>query len=219
MHFFALNKCLKRMIKEKKSTEVRGKIIKTARDLFIKNGLNGTSIRDIANASGTNVAMVNYYFQSKDNLFEVIFKDTFDLLAERVFSAIDSDLPFFDMIRKWVYSYYDTLMEDPQLPIFILNELSQRKLTFEEQLRMKNPYQVFAKLAIRINEEEQKGTIRKLPVSDFLLNLVSLSIFPFVFGPVATTFLNLSEKEYKELLENHKEYVVDFIINAIKIKD
>lgn len=204
------------MLNEENSNDVRTKIIDVSRSLFIKKGLKGTTVRDIATAAGTNVAMVNYYFQSKDKLFDAIFEEAFGVLVTRIFSAIDSELPFFEMVRKWVYSYYDTLMEYPQLPIFVLNELNQNPAMLEEKLKLQNPYQIYSKLAIRIHEEEKKGTIRPLPVSDFLLNLVSLSVFPFVFGPVATRFINLSEKQYKELLDNHKEYVVEFIIAAIK---
>lgn len=204
------------MLNEQNSNEVRTKIMEVSRDLFIKKGLKGTTVREIATSAGTNVAMVNYYFHSKDKLFDAIFEEAFAVLVTRIFSAIDSELPFFEMIRKWVYSYYDILMEYPQLPIFVLNELNQNPLMLQEKLKLKNPYQIYSKLAIRINEEEKKGSIHKLPISDFLLNLVSLSIFPFVFGPVATSFINLSAEQYKELLENHKEYVVEFIINAIK---
>lgn len=204
------------MLNEENSNEVRTKIIDVSRSLFIKKGLKGTTVRNIATAAGTNVAMVNYYFQSKDKLFDAIFEEAFGVLVTRIFSAIDSELPFFEMVQKWVYSYYDTLMEYPQLPIFVLNELNQNPAMLEEKLKLQNPYQIYSKLAIRIHEEEKKGTIRPLPVSDFLLNLVSLSVFPFVFGPVATRFINLSEKQYKELLDNHKKYVVEFIIAAIK---
>lgn len=205
------------MLDEQNSTEVRNKIIKVSRELFIQKGLKGTTVRDIAQASGTNVSMVNYHFRSKEKLFEAIFEEAFVVLVTRVFSAIDSDLPFFEMIKKWVYSYYDTLSEYPQLPNFVLSELSQNPALLEEKLKLKNPYQVYSKLAIRISEEEQKGTIRKVPVSNFLLSLVSLSIFPFVVKPMATAFLKLPKEQYEELLEDHKKYVVEYIINAIKI--
>jgi AcrR family transcriptional regulator len=205
------------MIEEQDSIEVRDRIIQTARELFIKKGLKGTTVRDIATSSGTNVAMVNYYFQSKGNLFETIFDESFEILVGKVFSTINSDLPFFEIIRRWVYSYYDVLMENPQLPIFVLYELSQNPLGIEKKIREKNPQKVFDKLSVRMRAEVQKGTIRKIDMTDLLLNLVSLSIFPFVFRPIATAFINVSPDDYQALLAEHKESVVEFIINAIKI--
>lgn len=39
-------------------------------DLFAEKGFEGCSIRDLATRAGVNVAMVNYYFGSKEKLFE-----------------------------------------------------------------------------------------------------------------------------------------------------
>ena len=50
----------------------RAHIIETAMDLFAGKGYEGTSIRDIAEKASVNLAMVNYYFGSKEKLFENI---------------------------------------------------------------------------------------------------------------------------------------------------
>src|ERR1700750_1770708 len=50
----------------------REQIIETALKLFAEKGFEGTSIRDIAEKASVNVAMVNYYFGSKEKLFEKI---------------------------------------------------------------------------------------------------------------------------------------------------
>ena len=48
-------------------------IIETAEKLFALHGFAGTSIRDISREAGINVAMVSYYFGSKEKLMEAIF--------------------------------------------------------------------------------------------------------------------------------------------------
>ena len=197
-------------------SEAQRKIVGIARELFVKKGFRGTTVRDIAAESGVNVAMVNYYFRSKEKLFDTIFEEAFTILSEKIFCLIDSDLPFFELIRKWIYSYYDMLLEYPDLPLFVMNELS----TNPEKLNKcfyKNPDLLYLKLMERIKEEEAMGTIRPVPVHDFLLNIVSLSVFPFVAKPIAHQFFNLLEEQYVKLIDKHREYVVDFIINAVKI--
>ena len=200
-------------------TEVQQKIVESARKLFIKKGLKGTTVRDIAAESGVNVAMVNYYFRSKEKLFDAIFEEAFSILAEKIFYLMDSDLPFFELIRKWIYSYYDMLFEYPDLPIFVLNELGANPQKLREKFIYKNVRLLYMKLAKRIKKEEAKGTIRPIPIPDFLLNVISLSIFPFAARPVATQFLNLSEADYAQLLDKHREYVAGFVINAIKMEN
>ncbi|HNO01068.1 MAG TPA: TetR family transcriptional regulator, partial [Chitinophagaceae bacterium] len=42
--------------------------MKKAEKLFAEKGYNGTSVRDIAEKAGINLAMVSYYFGSKEKL-------------------------------------------------------------------------------------------------------------------------------------------------------
>ena len=49
-------------------------IMMVAEKLFAANGYNGTSVRDIAAKAKVNVSMISYYFGSKENLMEELFK-------------------------------------------------------------------------------------------------------------------------------------------------
>ncbi len=205
------------MFKEKQNiSEVKERILEVARDLFIKYGYKGTSIRDIAAASGTNVAMVNYYFNSKYNLFEIIFEEAFTRLQNKIFTTLTSDLPFFELIEKVINSYYDMLMEYPQIPIFILNEVSQNPERLSERVRTLGPHDVFLKMSQRIKEAEEKGIIKETPPLDFLLNVLSLCVFPFIFKNLGSNVANVSQEEYTAMISNHKKYVIEFVINALK---
>ena len=48
-------------------------IIEAAEKLFAAKGFNGTSVRDIAETARINLAMISYYFGSKEKLFEAMF--------------------------------------------------------------------------------------------------------------------------------------------------
>lgn len=54
--------------------EKQEQIILAAERLFSENGFNGTSVRDIAKLAGVNLAMISYYFGSKEKLLEAIFE-------------------------------------------------------------------------------------------------------------------------------------------------
>src|ERR1700712_2485826 len=56
-------------------TDKKTHIINHAIDLFAEKGFEGTSIRDLATRADVNVAMVNYYFGSKEKLFESIVEE------------------------------------------------------------------------------------------------------------------------------------------------
>ena len=54
-------------------SEKQLQIIEAAEILFAAKGFNGTSVRDIAEAAEVNLAMISYYFGSKEKLFEAMF--------------------------------------------------------------------------------------------------------------------------------------------------
>ncbi|HWC52931.1 MAG TPA: TetR family transcriptional regulator [Chitinophagaceae bacterium] len=49
-------------------------IMEAAEKLFAEKGFAGTSVRDIADEADVNLAMISYYFGSKEKLMETIFK-------------------------------------------------------------------------------------------------------------------------------------------------
>lgn len=211
-----LNNRLEHMFNKEDSSEVKNKILKEAQVLFIKNGYKGASIRDIAKASGTNIAMVNYYFKSKYNLFEIIFEDALDIFTKRIFETVTSDLPFFELIETWIHTYYELLFEYPQIAAFILNEVSLNPEGLTQRIKKRNPYNSFSKIEKRIEEEVRKGTIRETPAADFLLNILSMCMFPFMFGNLAMTLMEIPQGIYNELIANHEKYVIEFTVRALK---
>lgn len=210
---------IEEMTKTHTTSDVSERILKAARALFIANGYAGTSIRDIASASGANVAHIKYYFDSKSKLFEIIFDEAFEILARRVFSTLDSDIPFLEMLEKWIDIYYDILPRYPLIPIFILNELNQSPDTLAKKIIEKNPQRIFHKLSERMEIEIEKGTIRDIPVVDLGLNILSLCVFPFIFSGFATNIANKSGNEYNMIINEHRQHVVDFVMNALKPAD
>ena len=195
---------------------VKDRILKAAKELFISKGFAGTSIRDIASASDSNVAHVKYYFQSKANLFEIIFDEAFDILINRVSATITSDLPFEEMIERWITTYFELLPHYPQIPMFVLSEINHSPDALVDKIARKNPEKIFNRLSERMEEEIKKGTIRPVPVFDLGLNILSLCMFPFMFSGFATRTVGISRSEYNALVANHKQHVVDFVLRALK---
>jgi len=61
--------------------------MESAEKLFADKGFSGTSVRDIAETAGVNLAMISYYFGSKEKLFEAMFahrSESFKLQLENM---------------------------------------------------------------------------------------------------------------------------------------
>lgn len=82
-------------MKNRNSTDTKTKIMLTAFELFGRYGVEGTSIRKIAEQSGVNLAAINYHFKSKENLFWEIMYETF--------KEVDAEIKNFSEKSKDIY--------------------------------------------------------------------------------------------------------------------
>lgn len=61
----------------------RERILAVAEQIFISGGFDGVSVRELTDAAGVNVALVNYYFGSKRNLYLEVLRRRFCTVAEK----------------------------------------------------------------------------------------------------------------------------------------
>ena len=67
------------------------KIKCSARGVFYRKGYTATRISDIAINAGVNRSLVNYYFRSKQALFEIIMKESIATLSEMIQAVINDE--------------------------------------------------------------------------------------------------------------------------------
>jgi len=105
-------------------TDKRDHIIEKAIELFASKGFEGTSIRDLAAAADVNVAMINYYFGSKEKLFEVLVEKkaayTRGIMDE---IANDKTLSSIQKIERIIESYVERLFTNRKFHRVINQEL------------------------------------------------------------------------------------------------
>jgi AcrR family transcriptional regulator len=102
----------------------REHIIEVATELFAVKGFEATSIRELAAKAEVNIAMVNYYFGSKDKLFEamVVHKASFmkGKLAEIAADKSTTDIEKIDLV---IESYVERLLSQPNFHRIVHQEL------------------------------------------------------------------------------------------------
>ncbi len=75
-----------------KGEQTMQNLLAAARKLFAERGFRRTSVRDIANEAGSNVAAVNYHFGSKENLYREVFRQHKLSARERGTAAVNEIL-------------------------------------------------------------------------------------------------------------------------------
>jgi AcrR family transcriptional regulator len=76
------------------------RIVHAARERFLRDGVDGASLRRIARDADTNIGMIYYYFPTKDDLFLAVVEEVYAGLLEGLETALRHDAPFDERIRR-----------------------------------------------------------------------------------------------------------------------
>lgn len=199
-------------------SDAQKEILEAAKNVFTRKGYKGATMRDIAKEAGVNLAMVNYYFRSKDRLFDMIFLDAFGILFAKISASVLGNGSIFAKIENIVDVYIDALIENPLIPNFVLGELARDPERFLSKIKaLKEMKKVIEILSRQIEKEAKEGIIRSVDPFELYLNVVSLSVFPFVARPLLNEVTEITKVDCEKFLDNRKRSVTDFVINAIKM--
>lgn len=201
-----------------KDHKTEQRILDAAKIVFYRKGLSGARMHEIADAAGINKAMLNYYFRSKDKLFEAVFRDGVQKIFPVIRTIISSDLPLFEKIETFADTYISVLTQNPYLPGFILNEVNNNpERLMEVFLGNVMEMDVYKKFSLQVETAVKEGIIKPTDPKQLIVNLMSMCIFPFAAKPVIKVLINLDEENYSSFLEKRKKEIPLFIINAIKV--
>jgi TetR/AcrR family transcriptional regulator len=183
--------------------ETEERIIASAEKLFYQKGKAGTSMQDIADDAGINRTLLNYYFRSKEQLFEAVFRKAMSGFLPDLAAMLNADQGFAEYMPALVEKIIDTMLENPHIPIFILQELSSNP----ERMP-----QIITEMGIDPRKAMERmrsgGVVSPIPGMNsrqLILNLISLCIFPFAAKPVVLDILYKGDNEaYIEAMKDRK---------------
>ncbi|UCH14346.1 MAG: TetR/AcrR family transcriptional regulator [Bacteroidales bacterium] len=205
------------MIQEKYSSDTENRIIKAARKVFIKNGLSGTRMQNIANEAKINKALLHYYFRSKEKLFDAVFKYAFFKFVPKIEEILNSEKSIFEKIELIAEQYIGALMRNQFIPLFVLHEINRNPKRLYELMQQVGITPV--KLVEQIQQEIKKGNIINIRPEQLIINLLSLCVFPIAGRPLLQrVFFHNDKRQYQQFLESRKKEVPQFVINSIKVK-
>jgi TetR/AcrR family transcriptional regulator len=203
--------------------DTESRILEAARRVFIRRGTAGARLQEIAAEAGVNQALVHYYFGSKNELAERVFLDA----AAGVFRALapvpDPTATLEQTLERFVAGYIDAVRRTPFVPAYLLaeshqhperlNALMQKAVGFiPATLAALTLSRVDAMIAQRV----AAGTMRPMSARQFLVNVMSLVVFPFVGRPVLMMAFGFSDESFDEFLDERRRELPGFILNALR---
>ena len=167
----------------------RTHIIETAMDLFAGKGYEGTSIRDIAEKASVNLAMVNYYFGSKEKLFEniveykssvtrgildEILKNNKLSAIEKIYAIIDSYVEKLFTHRSFHRLIYQELIlnQREELQNSIVNNLAPNSVIIKRIIETGIKNGEFKKVDVELTLASLMGTVNQVLLSRKFCNKI-----------------------------------------------
>lgn len=94
-------------------TEKHIHILEVAEQLFAEKGFDGTSVRDIAGKAGVNLAMISYYFGSKEKLMASLI-DFRSGYTRGILEELNKDesLSSWDKVERLIDLYVDKILNN-----------------------------------------------------------------------------------------------------------
>lgn len=142
-------------------SEKQLQILKVAEELFSKNGFDGTSVRTIAKMANINIAMISYYFGSKEKLLETLISYRISNFQVAVGQTIESKSNYIDKIDAIIALLIRRIHEGRKIHKLVHFELSRedQKIDFSNYLKKKDEnVQLFTNL---IKEGQADGSLNK----------------------------------------------------------
>lgn len=196
-----------------KDTSTEEKIKEAARKVFMQKGYSATRTRDIAEEAGINLALLNYYFRSKEKLFHQVMQEKLQQFFGILLKIInDSSTKLETKIDLIVSNYIEVLSENPELPLFVLSEMKGHPDTIKKILPVQK---ITAQISFMEQLKEKRPDLHPI---HFLMNILGMTIFPFVAKPAFSLISATSKSELEMVLNERKKLIPIWVKAMLKAK-
>ena len=199
------------MTEKELSTEE--KILISASKVFTEKGFSGARTRDIAEEAGINLALLNYYFRSKEKLFEQVMKAKIVLLFGQILPIItDEKTTLEEKIDLTTEKYIDILSKNPNLPVFVISEIQKKNSELTSIIPIRK---VFNNSSLIKQIKEKRPDMNPL---HFLVSFLGMTIFPFVAKPIFNAFQIIKDDEFQQFIEERRKLIPVWVKTLLELK-
>ncbi len=192
-------------------------ILQVAEKLFAEKGFDGTSIRDISKEANINIAMISYYFGSKEKLLESLILFRTQDLKIKLENLLATELSPIQKIENYLELYLNKIDSNRNIYHILQTEISNNKrvLDLKEFIEIKKGNLNTLK---KIIEEGQSINIFKKNINIELITPTILgTYFHFIVNRVFfEEILNLdSDQKYNQYIKNELTQHIQKTIKSI----
>ena len=185
------------------------KIKQAAKEVFLKKWLSWSRTREITEKAWVNLALLNYYFGWKEELYNIVM---FEMLEEFQWVILkilnNNETSFEEKMKMFTDNYYDSIIANPKIFPFILDVMRQNIDEIKKKIEKWN----WSFTKTYFAKQYMETTWKSLDdFRDFFINFLWLIAFPVVWAPLFTTFFEFKEDQYYDFLIRRKKFILNII--------
>lgn len=206
--------------KEVKTLDVstEEKIKEAARVVFHKKGYAATRTRDIAEEADINLALLNYYFRSKEKLFDLIMVETLSGFLQHLTAILnDGKTSLEKKIEQIAFNYINFLLNKPGVPLFIMSELRNNPINLMAKLPVQNTV-LNSEFIKQYQTAVETGKVTEQNPLQFLMNVIGLVVFPFIAQPMLKGLGQIDDEQFNQMMQERKKSIPVWIEAMMKAK-
>lgn len=189
-------------------------IIAAAHDVFIRKGMEGARMQEIADEAGTNKALLHYYFHSKQELFNEVFYRILSRFLPGIILIFKGEEPMLEKIEAVVAEYDSFMSRNPYLPQFVIGEINRDPDQLSRFMTSQGlDFELVEKM---INKEVKAENIRPITFPHLFVNLIGMIVMPYLGRPLFQRKLFQNDPaKYDEFLKERRSVITSFVRQAL----
>lgn len=204
---------------EQESKDMESRILEAAKVVFVRKGYNQTTMTDVANEAGIGRTALHYYYRTKEMLFKAIFGHLMEAILPNVRKIVGEDIPILEKMDRVVDQYIKVSQENMLFPIFVVTEMN-RDPEHLYQVILNDPEKILPVIRLRgeIEEEMNKGNLRKIPLIEVVSVLIGSLIFPILIqNPLKAIFMKGEVDKFREHIASRGPFVKDLMRRMLMV--
>jgi AcrR family transcriptional regulator len=175
--------------------DAQTRLIEASTPLFAKKGFAAASVRQLAEASGVNVAAISYYFKGKEGLYQAVLEEQFLPIRQILRQAEQlKSRPAVERLTLYAKSIVNVHRQRPYLIRFFHSELTNPTPCFETVVK-KHISQAFAYLSATLADGVRSGDFKPdLNTIHATLSLAGILNFYYIAKPLFGEFTELTSQ-------------------------
>jgi TetR/AcrR family transcriptional regulator len=182
-----------------------------AKRMFFSEGKLHATTQDIADAAGVNRTLLNYYFRTREILFDIVFKEAMHEMSVKLDSVLLADMPFREKIEKFIDVFTEEITTFPYREIFLITEIHRQDV--KPASSRPDHQHLFKTFFGEVQKAIDAGIVPSSTTPlNFTMNMFSLMAYPVIMQPLYRDMFAMNDDRYALNLNERKAEILKMLL-------